>query len=146
MILVDPTTGKDGLRVNTRLTRIINSYQTQVKRPCLILALKTNLNEEIHAEFPVVSLNNPERELEKWMREDQHGTKFDTGCTVIITEAKNLDKTIEPKFKNMIWIVLDRLSRKKKYEVTKPLIEMYPNIIAARCPFSETLKVSYYDK
>ena len=98
------------------------------------------------AEFPVVGLDNPDNDVEKWMREDRHGPKFDTGCNVIVSKAKDLDKELEHKFKNLHWIVLDRLPKGEKVLVEKPVYELFPTIVAAYCPFTKKPKASYYDK
>ena len=98
------------------------------------------------AEFPVVGLDNPDNNVERWMREDRHGPKFDTGCNVIVTKAKDLDKELERKFKNLFWIVLDRLPKGQRVQVDKPVYELYPNIMVAHCPFALKHKVSYYNE
>ena len=108
--------------------------------------MKTQLPLQLYSEFPIVTLTNPEEDLNKMMREDQHGTQFDTGCTVIVTKTENLVKEIEPKFKNLIWIVLDRMPKGMKMKVDNPVVEMFPNIISAHCPFNDKPKVSFYDK
>ena len=97
-------------------------------------------------EFPVVGLDNPENNVEPWMREDRHGPKFDMGCNVIVTKAKYLDKELERKFKNLYWIVLDRLPKGQRVQVNKPLYELYPNIVAAYCPYEDKPKVSFYNE
>lgn len=111
-----------------------------------MLTIKTTLDPKIYSEFPVVGLTIPGQDLEGWMREDRHGTKFDTGCTVIVTIAKHLDKEIERKFKNLLWIVLDRLPKNKEVKVEWPIIELFPNLIAAHCSFAKVPLVSFYDK
>ena len=98
------------------------------------------------AEFPVVALDNSDNDVEPWMREDNHGPKFDTGCNMIVTKAENLDKDLERKFKNVYWIVFDPLPKGKKLKVEKPVYELFSKIVAAHCPFAKKPKVSYYDK
>ena len=122
------------------------ALEVKWKRPCVIIGLKTKLPLSIMAEFPVVGLDNPENNVEPWMREDRHGPKFDTGCNVIVTKVKDLDKDFEHKFKNLYWIVLDRLPKGEKLQVEKPVYALFPTIVAAYCPFTEKPKVSYYDK
>ena len=128
------------------IVQVTRALEVKWKRPCVIIGLKTKLPQSIMDEFPVVGLDNPENDVEHWMREDQHGPKFDTGCNVIVTKAKDLDKDLERKFKNLNWIVLDRLPNGEKLQVEKPVYELYPKIVASYCPFAEKPKVSYYDE
>ena len=138
------TSSPDDTAVN--LIKVVKSYQVQIRRECVILALKTTLPMTVLSELQVVTKSDLEENLELWMREDGHGTRFDTGCTAIVTKVENLDRQMEPKFKNMIWIVLDRLPGNKKMELNHPVVEMYPNIVSVHCPYSDTPKVSVYDR
>ena len=128
------------------LIKVAKAYETHVKRPCVLLALKAKLNPLVLAEFPSVGLNTPKSNLQSWMREDNHGTKFDTGCTIIVTKAENLDKSLERKFKNLLWITLDRLPMNRPLEVENPVIELMPNTIFAHCPFMDKPMVSFYNE
>ena len=128
------------------LIKVVKAYEVQIKRECVILALNTELPMTILSERQVVTLSNPENDLDLWMREDGHGTKFDTGCTVIVTKGENLNRQVERKFKNMIWILLDRLPKNEKLEVDHPVVDMYLNIVSVHCPYSDTTKVSFYDR
>ena len=130
----------------TKLTKLVEAYQLKTKRECVVLALKTNLPNEIYSRFQVVSINDPVQELDLWMREDGHGTSFDTGCTVIVTNFSNLNKGIERKFKNLLWIVLDRVPQEKEIEVDGPVVEMFENIITVRCPYTSTKIVSFFKR
>ena len=117
-----------------------------MKRPCVILALKTKLNSVVSSEFPIVSLADPNVDLELWMREDRHGTKFDTGCNVIVTKAEDLDQHLERMFKNLLWIVLDRLPKGKEIHVEWPVVELFTNIAVAHCSYEKKPKVSFYNE
>ena len=128
------------------MIKIINAYQTDLKLKCVVLSLKTQLDPTIYTEFSVVNLNNPEELLEQWIREDRHGTKFDTGGTVIVTESKHLQKEMERSFKNLLWIVIDQLPKDKKLGVESPVVELYPSMAAFHCPYGRAPKVSFYDK
>ena len=128
------------------LMKVVHAFQASTKRNCVVIANQLALTPEVYAELLVVSLTNPDRNLERWMREDRHGTKFDTGCTVIVTKAANIDKGIERKFKNLLWIVLDQLPKDKDLSVEWPLVKLYPNIVLAYCPFEKVPKVSTYDQ
>ena len=128
------------------LIEVIQAYQKELKLNCVVLNLKIQLDSTIYAEFSVVNLNNPEEVLERWIREDRHGTNFDTGCTIIVTEAKNLDQKIEHNFKNLLWIVTDHLPRGKELEIKSPVVELFSSIAAFHCPYATAPKVSYYEK
>ena len=128
------------------IAKVIQGYQAKMKLECVVLTIRTTLNPEVYSQFPIVSLTDPEQDLKRWMREDGHGTTFDTGCTVIVTKAENLNKEIERKFKNLLWIVLDRLPNNAKLNVEWPVMELFPNLVAARCSFTEAKLVSFYDK
>ena len=101
---------------------------------------------EVFAEYPVVILTNPEEELEGWMREDRHGTRFDTGCNVIVTKAEHLDQDFESKFKNLLWIVLDPKAIPEEMKMEKTLVKLYPKIVSVYCPYVEEPKISLYEK
>ena len=128
------------------LIKVAKAYEVQIKRECVILALKTKLPMTVLSEMQVVTLSDSEKDLDLWMREDGHGTKFDTGCTVIVTKSENLNRQMERKFKNMIWILLDRLHKNDKPEVDHPVVEMYYSIVSVHCSNSENAKVSFYDR
>ena len=128
------------------LIKVAKAYETHVKRPCVILALKATLNPLVLAEFPSVGLSTPKPSLELWMRKDNHGTKFDTGCTIVVTKADSLEKGLERKFKNLLWITLDRLPKNEPLEVENPVIELMPNTIFAHCPFMDKPMVSFYNE
>ena len=128
------------------IIKVTRALEAKWKRPCIIVSLKTKLPPSIMAEFPMVGLDNPNNNVEPWMREDRHGPKFDTGCNVIVSKAKDLDKNLERKFKNLYWIVLDRLPKGQKLQVEKPVYELFPDIVAAHCSLAKKHKVSYYDR
>ena len=128
------------------LINVVHALQAKMKRNCVVIANQLALTPEVYAELQVVSLTNPDENLERWMREDRHGTKFDTGCTVIVTKAANIDKEIERKFKNLMWIVLDKLPNQKALSVEWPLVKLYPNIVLSYCPFVKVPKVSSYEQ
>ena len=128
------------------LLKVVKSYEVKVKRECVILGLNTKLPMTVSSEMQVVILTHPEKDLDLWMRDDGHGTKFDTGCTVIVTKSENLNRQMERKFKNMIWILLDRLPKNDKPEVDHPVVEMYYSIVSVHCSNSENAKVSFYDR
>ena len=137
------------LNLAQKITSVIQSYEKHVKRNCVVFSLKSKLPLEIYEDIPIVRMTNPEEDLELWMREDRHGTHFDTGCTVIVTHSDSLDRKMENKFKNLLWLVLDQLPKKKdlvQLQVDYPVIELYPKIISARCPYLETPKVSFYTR
>ena len=121
-------------------------FEAKVKRPCVVLAFKTQLNPLVSTEFPMVSLNNSDVDLDSWLREDRHGTRFDTGCNVIVTKVEDLDQRLERMFKNLLWIVLDRLPKEQEMDVERPVVELYTNIAVAHCPFEKKPKVSFYDE
>ena len=128
------------------LIKVAKAYETHVKRPCVLLALEVKLNPLVLAEFPSVGLNTPKSNLLSWMREDNHGTKFDTGCTIIVTKAENLEKSLERKYKNLLWITLDRLPKNEELEVENPVVELMPNTIFAHCSFMDKPMVSFYNE
>ena len=128
------------------MIEVIKAYQKELKLTCVVLNLKTQLDPTIYSEFSVVSLNNPEELLELWIREDRPGTNFDTGCTIIVTEAKNYDHEIEHNFKNLLWIITDHLPKAKEVEVKSPVVELFSSIAAFHCPYATAPKVSYYEK
>ena len=128
------------------LVKVAKGYEKHVKRPCVILALKVILNPLVMAEFPSVGLGNANDDLDKWMRPDNHGTKFDTGCTIIVTKAESLEKGLERKFKNLLWITLDRLPKNEALEVEYPVVELRPNTIFSHCPFMDKPMVSFYNE
>ena len=128
------------------MIEVIKAYQKELKLTCVVLNLKTQLDPTIYSEFSVVSLNNPEELLELWIREDRHGTNFDTGCTIIVTEAKNYDHEIEHNFKNLLWIVTDHLPKRKELKIKSPIVELFSSIAAFHCPYAIAPKVSYYKK
>ena len=127
------------------LANVVQAYEAQLKLKCVVLPLKTELPLDVYSEFPVVKITNPNQELSLWMREDGHGTIFDTGCSVIVTKFEDLDETLEARFKNLMWIVIDRIPKNTKLQVTKPVVELYPNIISAYCPYKTGRLVSYYE-
>ena len=115
------------LNLAQKITSVIQSYEKHVKRNCVVFSLKSELPLEIYEDIPIVRMTNPEEDLELWMREDRHGTHFDTGCTVIVTHSDSLDRKMENKFKNLLWLVLDRLLKKKdlvQLQVDYPVIEL----------------------
>ena len=128
------------------LTSVVQAYEAQLKLKCVILPMKIELPQEVYSKFPVVGMMNPDQDLPRWMREDGHGTTFDTGCSVIVTKFEHLDKTLEARFKNLMWILIDRIPKNKELQVTKPVVELYPNIISAYCPYKTGRLVSYYEK
>ena len=128
------------------MIEVIKAYQKELKLNCVVMNLKTQLDPIIYSEFSVVSLNNPEELLELWIREDRPGTNFDTGCTIIVTEAKNYDHEIEHNFKNLLWIITDHLPKEKEVEVKSPVVELFSSIAAFHCPYATAPKVSYYEK
>ena len=123
----------------------MEAFQQKTKRECIVLALKTKLPNVINSNFQVVSIDNPVKDLEFWMRHDRHGTTFDSGCTIIFTNFENVNKAIERKFNNLLWVVLDKVPKGKKIEMEWPVVEILPNI-AVRCPYAKTKKVSFYDR
>ena len=127
------------------LTNVVQAYEAQLKLKCVILPMKIELPQEVYSAFPVVGATNLDQDLPRWMREDGHGTIFDTGCSVIVTKFENLDETLETRFKNLMWIVIDRIPKNTKLQVTKPVVELYPNIISAYCPYKTDRLVSYYE-
>ena len=129
-----------------QIISVVKAFQDDLKRECVILALKTEVPMEVFAEYPVAILNNPEEELERWMREDQHGTHFDTGCNVIVTKAEHLDQDLESKFKNLLWIVLDPKGISDEMKMEKTLVKLYPKIVSVHCPYVEEPKISLYEK
>ena len=128
------------------MIEVIKAYQKELKLDCVLMNLKTQLDPIIYSEFSVVSLNNPEELLELWIREDRHGTNFDTGCTIIVTEAKKYDHEIEHNFKNLLWIVTDHLPKRKELKIKSPVVELFSSIAAFHCPYATAPKVSYYEK
>ena len=129
------------------MIKVINAYEAKLKLDCVVVTIRTTLDPKVYSQLPIVSLTDPQQDLKRWMREDGHGTTFDTGCTVIVTNSKNLDKELENKFKNLMWIVLDHLPKGNKVRAVEyPVIEMYSRVITIRCPFAKTWKVLFYDK
>lgn len=128
------------------MIEVIKAYQKELKLTCVVLNFKIQLDPTIYSEFSVVSLNNPEELLELWIREDRPGTNFDTGCTIIVTEAKNYDHEIEHNFKNLLWIITDHLPKGKELEVKSSVVELFSSIAAFHCPYATAPKVSYYEK
>ena len=104
------------------------------------------MEPEVYNQLLVVSLTNPAEDLDRWMREDRHGPSFDTGCTVIVTKAEDLDEKLERNFKNLMWIVPDRLPKGLTLKVENPVVELYSTAISVRCPFAKAPKVSLYSK
>ena len=95
----------------------------------------------------MVSLTDPDVDLDSWLREDRHGTKFDTGCNVIVTRVEDLDQQLERMFKNLLWIVLDHFPKEQQeMNVENAVVELYTNIAVAHCPYEKKPKVSFYNK
>ena len=101
---------------------------------------------EVFEEYPVAILSNAEEELESWMREDRHGPHFDTGCNVIVTKVEHLDKDLESKFRNLLWIVLDPKHIQGDMKMDKTLVKLYPKIVSLHCPYVDGPKISLYEK
>ena len=142
-IISQVTGSKHYVSLEDKALEVIKGYQTQHQQNCLVLAYQIPTSLNIIQLFQVVHMNNWTY-LESWMREDRHEPKFGTGCTVILTEPKNLERTVERKFKNLLWIVTARLPKKPNLNVEHPVIELLPNTMLAHCPFAKGPKISYY--
>ena len=66
------------------LLQVLRSFQKQSTQDCVVLALKSKVEHDIEEEFQVVRITDFEN-INLWMREDNHGTRFDTGCMIIVT-------------------------------------------------------------
>ena len=127
------------------LIQVLKSFQNQSTQDCVVLALKSNVEHDIEEEFQVVRITDFEN-INLWMREDNHGTRFDTGCMIIVTTHNNHNIEIEGKFKKLIWIFLDQVPKDKKLTIQSPVIEMLPKTVKIHCPFTEKPKLSSQER
>ena len=142
--LITQVTGSNYyVSLEDKALEVIKGYQTQHQQNCLVLAYQVPTSLNIIQNFQVVHMNDW-TDLESWMREDRHEPKFGTGCTVILTKPQNLERAVERKFKNLLWIVTARLPKKPNLKVEHPVVELLPNTILAHCPFAKGPKISYY--
>ena len=127
------------------LIKVLRSFQNQSTQDRVVLGLKINVAHDIDEEFLVVRITDFEN-IHLWMREDNHGTRFDTGCTMIVTTHNNHDIKIEGKFKNLVWIFLDKVPKDKELTIQSPVMEMLPKTVKIHCPFTEKPKLSSQER